>query len=680
MGPVNSIAFSPDGKTLAAGGEDPIICLWDVDTATRKATLEIHVGPVNSVAFSPDGKTLASAGRGDSIRLWDVNTATHKTTLSGGGHRGPVYSVVFSPDGKTLASAGRGDSIRLWDVNTATHKTTLSGGGHRGPVYSVVFSPDGKILASAGEDRKIHLWDVNTATHKTTLEIHEGPVHSVAFSPDGKTLASAGYASDARTGRIATIRLWKFPATHLNVTPYPVVPPAIGEQFIVNLSIIDGEDVGGYQFTVGYDETILRYVESANGDYLPPGSFFVPPVVSKDAVTLSATSLTGTSNGDGTLATVTFEVLKIKESAIALSDVILTDGTSKPFSVLTYSSRVEPTLLSSPTVVDLTPPSVMSPSIGERLAFNIGISDGQNVAGYQVSLEYDINALKPVLASNGLYLPDASPAKPLISEGVVTLGASSVPGVGNGDGILATITFEVLAVQASTVSISGYLTTPNGLRSTPTFKGANVIVALLGDVNRDGSVDLQDLAIVSEHLGQKGQNSADVNEDGVVDAVDLALVADAIKNNAAAPSLQPEVSELFTAEDVKLWLAQAQHLDLTDVRFQRGILFFQQLLTVLIPKETALLANYPNPFNPETWIPYQITKDADVVLTIYAVNGQLIRTLALGHQPAGIYQNRSRAAYWDGRNEVGESVASGVYFYTLRAGDFSATRKMLIRK
>ena len=103
-------------------------------------------------------------------------------------------------------------------------------------------------------------------------------------------------------------------------------------------------------------------------------------------------------------------------------------------------------------------------------------------------------------------------------------------------------------------------------------------------------------------------------------------------------------------------------------------------ITVTAIRENALLANFPNPFNPETWIPYHLAKDAEVTLHIYAVNGQVVRTLALGHQSAGLYQTRSRAAYWDGKNEFGESIASGVYFYTLTADDFSATRKMLIRK
>jgi len=103
-------------------------------------------------------------------------------------------------------------------------------------------------------------------------------------------------------------------------------------------------------------------------------------------------------------------------------------------------------------------------------------------------------------------------------------------------------------------------------------------------------------------------------------------------------------------------------------------------LSKAIPEETVLLTNYPNPFNPETWIPYQLAKPTEVTVTIYAADGKLVRTLALGHQPTGVYQSKSRAAYWDGRNEVGEPVASGVYFYTLKAGDFTATRKMLIQK
>ncbi len=105
-----------------------------------------------------------------------------------------------------------------------------------------------------------------------------------------------------------------------------------------------------------------------------------------------------------------------------------------------------------------------------------------------------------------------------------------------------------------------------------------------------------------------------------------------------------------------------------------------QVTVTAVEEENGLLANFPNPFNPETWIPYQLAKPAEVTITIYAINGQVVRRLALGHQAAGLYQNRSRAAYWDGRNAFGEPVASGVYFYNITAGDFTATRKMLVRK
>ena len=117
-----------------------------------------------------------------------------------------------------------------------------------------------------------------------------------------------------------------------------------------------------------------------------------------------------------------------------------------------------------------------------------------------------------------------------------------------------------------------------------------------------------------------------------------------------------------------------------DLRLQRGIYFLEQLLAALAPKETELLPNYPNPFNPETWIPYHLAYASDVTLRIYDATGAMVRQLYLGHQPAGFYTARNRAAYWDGRNGNGESVASGIYFYQLRAGDYTATRRMVIVK
>ena len=201
------------------------------------------------------------------------------------------------------------------------------------------------------------------------------------------------------------------------------------------------------------------------------------------------------------------------------------------------------------------------------------------------------------------------------------------------------------------------------------------------DVNGDGTVNIQDLVFVAINLDKQGADAADVNIDGVVNIQDLVLVAGALgQDRAAAPSLHTDFLRGLSTADVQGWLSEAQQMNPTDPRTRRGVLFLGQLLAALLPSKTTLLANYPNPFNPETWIPYQLAKPADVNVFIYATDGTLVRTLALGHQATGVYQNRGRAAYWDGRNAFGEPVASGVYFYTLTAGEFIATRRMLILK
>ena len=207
------------------------------------------------------------------------------------------------------------------------------------------------------------------------------------------------------------------------------------------------------------------------------------------------------------------------------------------------------------------------------------------------------------------------------------------------------------------------------------------------DVTGDGAVNVNDLVAVARHYGNTVANganpNADVNNDGRVNIEDITLVAKAVNPSYAAPTHMRQLPQLpFTAKEVQGWIrdAQAARVD------AHGIAVLEDLLETLLqqgappPQETVLLANYPNPFNPETWIPYQLATPADVTLTISAVNGELVRTLALGNQAAGVYQGKNRAAYWDGRNTNGEPVASGVYFYTLKVGDFSATRKMLVQK
>ena len=206
--------------------------------------------------------------------------------------------------------------------------------------------------------------------------------------------------------------------------------------------------------------------------------------------------------------------------------------------------------------------------------------------------------------------------------------------------------------------------------------------SLLADMNNDGVVNILDLVLVASQFNTNA-TTADLNADGTVNIQDLVLVANALNGIAAAPAAHQSTAGL-----VNTWLRLGRENSANVVQstipegfsYEGGILTLEALARALTPETTALLANYPNPFNPETWIPYQLAKAADVAITIYAADGSVVRTLALGHQDVGKYHTRSEAAYWDGRNALGETVASGVYFYTLTAGEFTATRKMLILK
>ena len=200
------------------------------------------------------------------------------------------------------------------------------------------------------------------------------------------------------------------------------------------------------------------------------------------------------------------------------------------------------------------------------------------------------------------------------------------------------------------------------------------------DVNNDGAVNVLDLVLVAQHLGETvpPNSEVDANGDGIVNILDLTLVAQQLGGGTAAAramiSLTPDPAMIQT------WIEQAKLENDNSIAFQHGIANLQRLLASLIPKETTLLANYPNPFNPETWIPYHLANPSDVTITIYDARGTVVRRLELGHQHKGYYTSRSRAAYWDGRNAVGERVASGVYFYQLQTNNVSLLKKMVILK
>ncbi len=332
---------------------------------------------------------------------------------------------------------------------------------------------------------------------------------------------------------------------------------------------------------------------------------------------------------------------------------------------------------------------------GDTFTLNLNAENITDLAGWQADITFDPNVLEAVEVTEGDFLKSeggdtffqagtidntAGKIANLYSARIAESGVSS-------SGTLLSATFKAKAGGETQVTLENFEFISITGDIIPTVH-PNITITVgeypAWDVNQDGRVSIQDLVLVANDLGSGAPANlrTDVNRDGEINIQDLIIVAQHMgesTDSAAAPIVALDSNELTPAM-VQAWIEQAQVEDDGSLVFQRGIENLKKLLATLLPEKTVLLANYPNPFNPETWIPYHLAKPSEVTLTIYAANGAVVRTLELGHQAAGIYQNRDRAVHWDGKNDVGEAVASGIYFYTLTTGDFTSTRKMLIRK
>ena len=328
---------------------------------------------------------------------------------------------------------------------------------------------------------------------------------------------------------------------------------------------------------------------------------------------------------------------------------------------------------------------------GDTFTLDIRAENIFDMAGWQFDITFDSAVLEAIDVSESDFLK-MDGGTTFFQSGSIDNAAGkitelsatrlSTQGV-NGTGTLLQVRFKAKSAGETELALHKFefgTTTGEHIPAGPHEIKITVEEGLAtGDVNRDGRVSTLDLILVAQQLGERvpAGSAVDVNGDGVVSILDLILVSQGIAGSSAAPVARTDSVDAATIE---AWIAQARSEDDGSLAFKQGIENLLNLLASLIPEETALLANYPNPFNPETWIPYQLASSAEVALTIYNMKGKMVRRLAVGHQAAGMYRSRSRAVYWDGRNHLGESVASGLYFYTLTAEEFTATRKMLILK
>ena len=491
------------------------------------------------------------------------------------------------------------------------------------------------------------MWNATTGDPLNTLTGHTADVYGLAFTPDGSILTSGAWD--------ASIRSWD-PATGTHLKTITGHTDAVAS---VTFSA-DGSTLA----TRSWDKTI-RLWDATTGEHI------VTLREHEAGVETLAFSPDGRTLASGS-----------RDNTIRLWDVetheVLHTITEHEDDVWTVAFSPDGKTLASgggDTV------SLWDAATAEHQQTFLKPIDPETVVETAEESEGDAPTENPANATSIVFSPDGAILVSGSYDATIRLWD-----IGTGE--------QLETLEGHTYSITGVAVSPDGTTiASGSFDGTvllwkfPVVMAdteVLGDLNGDGIVNIQDVVLIAASFGEAGENNADLNGDGVVNVQDLVLIANAFANIAGAPSAHSSLSAAQVEQWLRLAKGEASQSLQTSIpdrfSYERGIQVLERLLRTLAPQRTVLLANYPNPFNPETWIPYQLAVPADVSISIYATDGRLVRTLALGHQPVGIYESRSRAAYWDGRNAVGESVASGVYFYTLTAGDFTATRKMLILK
>ena len=714
---VETLDFSPDGRTLAAGLLwDHVVQLWDVATTTRIASLKGHRDRVASVSFSPDGRTVASGSNDHTVRLWDVASRSSVATLEG--HEAWVWSVAFSPDGRTVASGSGDGSIKLWNLATG-EAATLGTPGLRW-VQSVAFSPDGRTVASGSSDDEIKLWDLAAGSASTIGRQHHSMARSVALSPDGTalavTMADEVQLFDAAKGtRTATLRGHASRVNSVSFSPDgATLASAASDQTVRLWDVATG---AGIAVLEGNHRWINAVAFSPDGRRIASGHGGGTARIWDVATGANTITLEGGHSGivgslvfspDGaTLASVSAELVLWN---LATATPILTqkgvqgisfapdgtalavgwDGYALATSVWMVPAGGDAATLSYRYGEGAFVPA-FSPDgsflVAENLEWNVSVLEvreagtgrliasleghGENLVDIAFSrdgstfasssqdgtvLVWDLRRVLPhprvlgKLSGDGQEgPPGAALADPLMVEvrdqhGDPLEGAEVTFALTAGVGTLSVETAATDARgRAATVLTLGRQAGPNGVEASVgglppvTFTALGVEAPLpTPDFDDDGLIGFADFFLFAEAVGGSDPRF-DLDGSGRVDLADFFLF----------------VEDFGPQERAKL-VAMAREL-------------------IGLPEGPLLQQNAPNPFNSQTVISWFLAEPGPARLEVFALTGQRVAVLHQGPGEAGLHRLR-----WDGRDDQGRPLGSGVYVYRLVTSGGAQTRKLTL--
>ena len=625
---VAAVSFSPDGSLLASGSSDGTILLWDMRSRERVATLgvailERHTDGVAAVSFSPDGSLLAS-GLGDrTVLLWDVATREQVATL---GHRLWVAAVSFSPDGTLLASGLWHRTVLLWDVATREQVATLE--GHTNVVYSVSFSPDGALLATGGWDGMVILWDVLTR-EKIIAFGHTDAIRSVSFSPDGTTLAAGG--------EDGTILLW-----NVGKTPH-------------SLTKVSGEGQAGL---VGEQLAKPFVVSVLDQD----GSAFTGAVVSFSVTTgggtLSATTVTTNANGRArSTLTLGFDPGPNTVSATVEGLEPVTFTATAVVQTAHSLTKVSGDNQEGPASTQLAAPFVVS----------VLDQDGSTLAG--VDITFAVTAGGGMLSST----TDANPCTIASSTSSATATtdangqAATKLTLGSGSGT-NTVSATVEGLESETfTATAAEQAMPHSLTKVCGDSQEGTAGALLAEplvvsvVDEDGAAMAGVVVSFAVTAGGGTLSAATATTDANGRAATRLTLGSDPGTNTVSATVEGLEPRIFTATGQESPLVS----------------FFDTFLgggkLVALPDSPQLAQNAPNPFNSQTVLAYFLHAPGPARVEVFALSGQRVAVLHQGPQQAGYHR-----LHWDGRDDTGRLVASGMYLYRLVTDEAVLTRKLIL--